>query len=74
MVDILVPTVNRVDGDTEVVAECEVKSLNQGLSHGVFDCHRFALYIIAVKESLEVFANKFAAIVMSNFGGTVGQG
>ncbi len=70
MVDVLVPIVNRVDGDTDVVAKREVKLLDKGLSCGGFDCRMFALYIVAVEEFLKFFAYEFAAVVMSNFGGT----
>ena len=47
MVDILMPVVNRVDGDTELVTQGEVKAFNEGLSRRVFDCRRFAFDIVA---------------------------
>jgi len=67
--DILVPVVNRVDGDTELVAQSEVKTLDEGLSCRVFDCRRFAFYIVVDEKFLKFFADKFAAIVVPDFSG-----
>lgn len=69
MIDLLMPIVNPIDGDMEVVAQSEVKTLYEGVSSRVFDCRRFAIDIIADKEFLKFLSNKFAAIVMSYFSG-----
>ena len=64
------PVINRVDGDTELVTQGEVKAFNEGLSCRVFDCCRFAFDIVAAEKFLKFLADKFAAIVVSDFGGT----